>query len=49
MNKKNNINNNNNNKIDDNDMILAINRTGIKVTNRGQWLRDQWNARGFVV
>src|SRR3954468_8730288 len=24
-------------------IIIAIDSTGIKVTNRGQWLRDKWN------
>ncbi len=44
MNKKNDIDNNNN-KIEDNDMIFVIDSTGIKITNRGQWLRDKWNVR----
>jgi hypothetical protein len=26
-------------------VIIAIDSTGIKVTNRGQWLRDKWNIR----
>jgi uncharacterized protein YneR/transposase len=26
-------------------LIIAIDSTGIKVTNRGQWLRDKWNIR----
>ena len=26
-------------------IIIAIDSTGIKVTNRGQWLRDKWNIR----
>ena len=30
---------------DDDDIIIAIDSTGIKVTNRGQWLRDKWNTR----
>ncbi|MBA3750731.1 MAG: IS5 family transposase [Nitrosopumilus sp.] len=39
-----------NNKIDndnDNDesIIIAIDSTGIKVTNRGQWMQDKWNVR----
>lgn len=32
---------------DDNDggIAIAIDSTGIKVTNGGQWLRDRWNIR----
>jgi hypothetical protein len=26
---------------DDGDIVIAIDSTGIKVTNRGQWLRDK--------
>ena len=26
-------------------IIIAIDSTGIKVTNRGQWLRDKWNIK----
>jgi DDE family transposase len=29
----------------DNYIIIAIDSTGIKITNRGQWLRDKWNIR----
>jgi len=25
--------------------IIAIDSTGIKITNRGQWLKDKWNIR----
>ena len=25
--------------------LIAIDSTGIKVTNRGQWMRDKWNTR----
>ena len=42
-------------KIDDTDsknkdfedeyIIIAIDSTGIKVTNRGQWMKDKWNVR----
>ena len=42
------INNNNNNKdkvSKDEYLIIAIDSTGIKVTNRGQWMRDKWNAK----
>ena len=27
------------------DIIIAIDSTGIKVTNRGQWLRDKWSVK----
>ncbi|MDQ6723158.1 MAG: hypothetical protein M3Z01_02695 [Thermoproteota archaeon] len=42
INKKD-VNNNNNNsiKIDDDVIIFAIDITGIKVTNRGQWISDK--------
>jgi len=30
---------------DDGHIVIAIDSTGIKVTNRGQWLRDKWNIR----
>ncbi len=26
-------------------IIIAIDSTGIKVTNRGQWIRDKWNVK----
>src|SRR3954471_1343751 len=26
-------------------IVVGIDSTGIKVTNRGQWLRDKWNIR----
>src|SRR6476659_10135255 len=26
-------------------IIIAIDSTGIKITNRGQWLRDKWNIK----
>src|SRR4051794_21508957 len=32
-------------KADDDDMIIAIDSTGIKVTNRGQWMSDKWNIK----
>jgi len=28
---------------DDDRIIIAIDSTGIKVTNRGQWIQDKWN------
>jgi Transposase DDE domain len=30
---------------DDDDGVIAIDSTGIKVTNRGQYQRDRWNIR----
>ena len=39
-----------NNRMDNNDdkeknIVIAIDSTGIKVTNRGQWIFDKWNVR----
>ncbi len=31
--------------IDNDDLIIAIDSTGIKVTNRGQWMMDKWNTQ----
>ena len=40
------INNNNKDKVSREEyLIIAIGSTGIKVTNRGQWMRDKWNAK----
>jgi Transposase DDE domain len=37
------------NRLDDNDdndgIIIAIDSTGIKVTNIGQWMQDKWNIK----
>lgn len=30
---------------DNNDLIIAIDSTGIKITNRGQWMIDKWNTK----
>ena len=30
---------------DEEDIIIAIDSTGIKVTNRGQWTYDKWNTQ----
>jgi hypothetical protein len=40
-------------KMDDDydDLILAIDSTGIKITNRGQWMDEKWNVqnrKGFL-
>ncbi len=36
---------NKNKEFKDEYIIIAIDSTGIKVTNRGQWMRDKWNVR----
>ena len=41
----NSINNNNN----DDYFVIAVDSTGIKVTNRGEWIRHKWNVkRGYL-
>ena len=30
---------------DNDDLIMAVDSTGIKVTNRGQWMHDKWDAQ----
>ena len=37
--------NKSNKKFEDDYLIIAIDSTGIKVTNRGQWMQDKWNVR----
>ena len=32
-------------EFEDDYLIIAIDSTGIKVTNRGQWIRDKWGIR----
>src|SRR4051794_29789309 len=46
------ISNNNNNNSSSNrcniyndDLIIAIDSTGIKITNRGQWMTDKWDTQ----
>ena len=39
------INNNKHGVSNDEYLIIAIDSTGIKITNRGQWLRDKWNIK----
>ena len=29
----------------DDDIIIALDRTGIKVANRGEWIRHKWHVR----
>jgi hypothetical protein len=36
---------NKSNKEFENDYLIAIDSTGINVTNRGQWIRDKWNVK----
>jgi len=36
---------NEDNEFEDQYIVIAIDSTGIKVTNRGQWIRDKWNIR----
>ena len=31
--------------VDDNDLIIAIDSTGIKITDRGQWMAEKWNVQ----
>ncbi len=33
------------NKFKDDYLIIAIDSTGIKVTNRGQWMQGKWNIK----
>jgi hypothetical protein len=37
--------NKNSKEFEDDYIVIAIDSTGIKVTNRGQWIRDKWNIR----
>jgi hypothetical protein len=37
--------NKSNKEFEDDYLIIAIDSTGIKVTNRGQWIRDKWGIR----
>src|SRR6185437_10777235 len=39
------IHNNRTSIDDDDDVIIAADSTGIKVTNRGQWMQDKWNVK----
>ena len=32
-------------EFEDEYITIAIDSTGIKVTNRGQWMRDKWNVK----
>jgi hypothetical protein len=37
--------NNKNKEFEDEYIVIAIDSTGIKVTNRGQWMQDKWKIR----
>ena len=39
------INDNQSKDYEDDYIVIAIDSTGIKVTNRGQWMRDKWNVK----
>ena len=39
------INNNTDRVSEDDYLIIAIDSTGIKVTNRGQWMQDKWKSK----
>ncbi len=39
------INDSKNKDFEDEYLIIAIDSTGIKVTNRGQWMREKWNVK----
>ncbi len=31
------------------DIVIAVDSTGIKVANRGEWMREKWKTRrGFI-
>src|SRR6476661_2592757 len=37
-----------NRKFEDEYIVIAIDSTGIKVTNRGQWMQDKWNVTNNI-
>src|SRR5688500_5490203 len=38
-----------NSSLHDDHFVIAIDSTGIKVTNRGEWIRHKWNVkRGYL-
>ena len=39
------INDNKSKEFENDYIVIAIDSTGIKVTNRGQWMREKWNVR----
>ena len=34
-----------NKEFEDEYIVIAIDSTGIKVTNRGKWMKDKWNVK----
>jgi len=32
-------------RIGNDDIVIALDSTGIKVANRGEWIRDKWHVR----
>ena len=39
------MNDNDNDNDNEKNIVIAIDSTGIKVTNRGQWIQEKWNVR----
>jgi hypothetical protein len=41
---------NKSNEIEDDYIVIAVDSTGTKVTNRGQWMREKWKAgkKGYL-
>ncbi len=39
------IKDNKSNEFEDEYIVIAIDITAIKVTNRGQWMQDKWNVK----
>jgi len=39
------IDDNKNKEFEDEYIVIAIDSTGIKITNRGQWMRDKWHIK----
>jgi len=37
--------NNKNKEFEDEYIVISIDSTGIKVSNRGQWMQDKWNVK----
>jgi transposase len=43
------INDNEKSSLHDDNFVIAIDATGVKVTNRGEWIRHKWNVkRGYL-
>jgi hypothetical protein len=39
------IKDNKSRELEDKYIVIIIDSTGIKVTNRGRWMRDKWNVK----